>query len=365
MNEMEYWYWINNIEGIGRIVIRRLLECFGNPKAVFDAEEQDIREIVSKNKNMLSFLESRDPERIRMDIEQMKQRHIGFLYPDSKEYPYQFREITDSPYGIYYYGKLPDKKKSIAIIGARNASRYGLEMARFFGRELAKCGISIISGLARGIDGNAHRGALEAGGYTLGILGCGIDQVYPLENYELFMQMKETGGILSESNIGVAPHAGLFPQRNRLIAAMCDGILIIEAMEKSGTFITVDQGLEYGKDIFAIPGRITDVKSVGCNNLIKYGAHVVTNVEDILEVIDRKNTSENHNNSPIDVLSNKNSLAPLEKIVYDCLRIEARYLDEIIDESKVAPQDVCKALNMMSLRGIVVEPTRNYFAIKI
>ena len=240
-------------------------------------------------------------------------------------------------------------------------------MARFFGKELSKCGIGIISGLARGIDGMAHAGALEVEGYTLGVLGCGIDRIYPEENYRLFVQMEKSGGILSESNLGVLPVPGLFPQRNRLIAGLSDGILVVEAMEKSGTFITVDQGLEQGREIFALPGRITDKTSAGCNNLIKLGAHMITEVEDILEIlqINRKNVHKTGKINDFTAEVNKMSLAPLEKMVYSCLRIEPKYLDDIILETKITPQEVCATLNRLSVRGAVVETAKNYYAVKL
>jgi DNA processing protein len=179
--------------------------------------------------------------------------------------------------------------------------------------------------------------------------------------------MEKKGGILSESNMGVKPVAGLFPQRNRLIAGLSDGILVVEAREKSGTFITVDQGLEQGKEIFSIPGRIMDSQSVGCNNLIKLGAHMVTEVEDILQILhmEEKSSPKLDYQEHLQDTSHKMSLAPLEKMVYSCLRIEPRYLEDVVKEMRVAPQDVCKALNRMILAGIVVEPSRNYYAIKL
>lgn len=368
MNEEFYWYWLNNINGIGRVSIRKLLEEFETPKNIYLADEKEISMILQKEDREKSFFLSKREEEIQNGLARLKAKKIRFVHPDSEEYPEKLRVIPDMPYGLYVKGSLPaEDKKSVAIIGARSSTRYGKEMARYFGRELSKCGISIISGLARGIDGMAHTGALENDGYTLGVLGSGIDRVYPEENYKLFMQMERTGGIVSESNVGIAPAPGLFPQRNRLIAGFSDGILVIEAMEKSGTFITVDQGLEQGKEIFALPGRVLDVKSKGCNNLIKLGAHMVTEVSDILEILhmNSKNVENIVEMEALDDKIHKKSLAPLEKIVYSCLRIEPKYLDDIIGEVKLAPQDVCMSLNKLILMGAVCETTRNYYAIKL
>lgn len=368
MKEDFYWYWLNNINGVGRVSIRKLLEEFETPENIYHAEENDIILLLQKSDKIKSFFESKNEEAIKRGLDRLKAKKISFIHQDSINYPDRLKVIPDAPYGLYLKGVFPkEDKKSIAIIGARNCTRYGKEMARYFGRELAKYGVSIISGLARGIDGMAHIGALEGEGYTLGVLGSGIDRVYPEENYKLFMEMECTGGIVSESNVGIAPAPGLFPQRNRLIAGFADGILVIEAMEKSGTFITVDQGLEQGKEIFALPGRVLDAKSAGCNNLIKLGAHMVTEVSDIVEILhlNSKNVENKVEIEGINDKIHKKSLAPLEKIVYSCLRIDPKYLDDIIGEAKLAPQEVCMILNKLVVMGEICETTRNYYALKL
>lgn len=368
MTDELYWYWFNNICGVGRKTMYRLLELFGNPNVIFEMADEEILPYLNDEKTRVAYIQSKNTGKIEYEYEELLKRKIRFLYPGHLEYPKKYHEIMDAPLGLYLKGRMPnDNQKAIAIIGARNCTRYGMEMARFFGRELANCKVAVISGLARGVDGMAHAGALEVQGYTIGIVGGGIDQIYPKENYDLFMKMEKSGGILSESNVGVVPSAGLFPQRNRLIAGLCDGILVVEAMERSGTFITVDQGLEQGKEIFAIPGRITDSKSVGCNDLIKLGAHAVTSVEDVLEIlnVNEKNTRIHSRKMLLSCGSSKMLLAPREKIVYSCLRIEPRYLDDIIGEAKIAPQEVCKILNQLSLAGVIIESPRNYYAIRL
>lgn len=363
-----YWYWLNNISGIGRKTIHKLLEAYHTPEQIYLSEEEEVGRFFIRNKQLEAFHLSKNESYILKSYHQLKKKGIRFLHPDLPEFPKRLRQIPDCPTGLYLKGQLlSDEHKSIAIIGARDCTRYGSEMARFFGRELSLNGVSVVSGLARGIDGMAHAGALEAGGYTLGVLGCGIDRIYPEENYQLFMQMEQTGGILSESNLGVMPSPGLFPERNRLIAGMADGILVVEAKEKSGTFITVDQGLEQGKEIFALPGRILDTKSAGCNRLIKLGANMVTEVQDILEILhlERKTTAKRNDLGQDVIYINKMSLAPIEKMVYSCLRIEPKYLDEIIMETRIAPQQVCMALNQLVVSGIAAETASNYYAIRL
>lgn len=366
-NNTFYWYWLSNIPGVGRAHVDKLLDVFVTPENIFHANEHDICDVLQTNHLQKQFFHSKDEKNIIHSYKMLADKEIQFIHRDSENYPHRLKELYDAPYGLYLKGRLPnEEKKAIAIIGARSCTRYGSEMARFFGQELARYDIPIVSGLARGIDGMAHRGALEGNGYTLGVLGCGIDQVYPKENYDLFIQLEEKGGIISESNLGVPPKSGLFPLRNRLISAFCDSILVVEAMERSGTFITVDQGLEQGKEIFAIPGKITDKKSAGCNHLIQMGAHLVTDVKDIINIF-QINTKDDSVTlmERISNPSQKIALAPLEKMVYSCLRIEPRYLDDIIDEVQIAPQDVCMAINRMIMNGVVIETTRNYYAIRL
>lgn len=368
MGHEKYWFWLLNIPGMSRNKMKKLLTVFKEPEYIYYASVEELSPFFQTQQQQDRFLEWKDFRLVNDLYENMKKQQIHFLYFNGPGYPKKLLQIPDPPLGLYCKGSLPDEsRKSIAIIGARNCTRYGKEMAEYFGKELAKHGINVISGLARGIDGCAHRGALRGNGYTLGILGGGIDQVYPKENYDLFMEMEEKGGVLSESNIGIKPYAALFPERNRLIAGFSDGILVVEAMEKSGTFITVDQGLEQGKDIFAIPGRIMDERSAGCNRLIKLGAHMVTEVSDILNLYhltDKTGDLENPMHYKEDMI-HKMSLAPVEKMVYSCLQIEPKYLDDIIAEVNLAPQEVCKSLNRLVILGIITETTCNYYGLKI
>ncbi|MBQ9983174.1 MAG: DNA-processing protein DprA [Lachnospiraceae bacterium] len=362
------WYWLHSAPGLSRQSKQKMLDYYGEPEKIFTATKEQLEPFFRRKDYLEQFLSSRCEERIRKTYEEMNRKGIHFTHIEAMDFPSCLKVIPDPPIGLFYRGEMPsEEKKTIAIIGSRDCTRYGSEMARFFGRELARVGFQVVSGLARGIDGMAHEGALEVGGYTIGVLGCGVDVVYPVENYELFMQMEKTGGILSESMPGQQPYSGLFPQRNRLISGLADGILVVEAMEKSGTFITVDQGLEQGKEIFALPGRIVDEKSRGCNNLIKLGAHMVTEVQDILEVLhfESKDMRSLFEITQGKAFLHKNLLAPNEKIVYSCLRVEPQYLDRIIQKAQIAPQEVCMALNHLTVLGGVVETTRNYYALRI
>ena len=222
-----------------------------------------------------------EPERIE---EELAQAGISFVSALEEGFPDKLREIPDPPFGIYYKGKMPgETEPAAAIIGARLASGYGREQARRFGRQIGACGIAVISGMARGIDGIAQKAALDAGGKSYAVLGCGVDICYPEENRELYERLQQQGGVLSEYPPGMQPIAKLFPPRNRIISGLSDLVLVIEARKRSGTLITVDMALEQGREVYALPGRVSDALSDGCNRLIRQGAGPATCPQDILE----------------------------------------------------------------------------------
>jgi len=222
-----------------------------------------------------------EPERIE---EELARAGIGFVSALEEGFPEKLREIPDPPFGIYYKGSMPlENEPAAAIIGARLASGYGREQARRFGRRIGARGISVISGMARGIDGIAQKAALDAGGRSYAVLGCGVDICYPEENRELYERLQQLGGVLSEYPPGMQPIAKLFPPRNRIISGLSDLVLVIEARKRSGTLITVDMALEQGREVYALPGRVSDALSDGCNRLIRQGAGPATCPQDILE----------------------------------------------------------------------------------
>ena len=358
--EAVYWFWLVNIPGVGRKLQSYLLERFHTPQELFRAKEEEVSEIL-KPKALESFCNSRDKNKICNQYNDLRERGITFLWSEHEEYPKRLKHLYDYPYGIYCKGMLPPPQKpSIAIVGARNASLYGKEMAMYMAKELAKRGFSVISGLARGIDECAHVGALKENGYTLGILGCGINICYPKENYDIFRRMEREGGIMSEYPLNTSPHAGLFPMRNRLIAAMADGILVVEAKAKSGSLITVDQGLELGRDIFALPGKPFDELCKGCNDLIKSGAKMVTDVEDIVEEYQNNYVfSENFQTE------NKNPLVKKEKMVYSVLRLEPKYIDTIIEETQLPVSEVMTLLMSLEMKGYIKQAKRNYYSVNL
>lgn len=352
------WFWLCNIRGIGRTAISKLLEYFGSPLGIYEADGQQLDRCINPSQRE-AVVNSRNKKQIREQLNRVKNLGIAFLWRDHPLYPRRLGQLFDAPYGLYLRGRLPvQEQRTIAIVGARKADYYGMEMAFYFGRELAKLGIGVISGLAYGVDGQAHQGALAGEGYTLGILGSGINVCYPRENYKIYRRMGEEGGILSEYGLDVSPRAGLFPVRNRLIAAMADGILVTQAKAQSGSLITVDQGLELGRDIFAIPGRLGDELSEGCNQLIQSGARMVTGVEDILE-------EWGHRLHPsVDFkIHRENTLVKISKMVYSCMRLEPKYIDTIIEETHLSISELLPILMELERQGYVKQTRRNYYSV--
>ncbi len=284
--EQPYAYWLM-CAPIGDAVKSRLLLQFGRPGAVFEASEKvllDSTLSIGKKEKWIAYIKERNEKNIKREYEGLQTKGILF-YPEYHPlFPAKLLSIPARPFGIFVKGKLPDiRQRSLAIVGARDCSEYGQYVAKHFAEKMAQNGVAVISGLARGIDGIAQRAAMEAGGESFGVLGCGADICYPKSNEKLYRMCMEHGGILSTYLPGTPPTPNLFPPRNRIISGLSDGILIIEAREKSGTIITADLALEQGRDVFVIPGRVTDRLSDGCNSLIRQGASLIQSPEQLLE----------------------------------------------------------------------------------
>lgn len=368
MTHEEYNYWLANISHIGSKKIESLLQYFGSAEEIFKATKDSLIKYRIDCQDNARFgiteiefiLSNRDPEKIHNNYAKLQKNGIYFVAKDDVRYPEKLKNIYNPPFALYIKGRLPEPAdKILAVVGARECSPYGAEIARFLSSAVAKEGIAVVSGLARGIDSYAHEGALSAGGITYGILGCGIDICYPKENINLYQELLQEGGIISEYAPGISPIAGNFPMRNRIISGLSDGILVVEAREKSGSLITVDMGLEQGKNIYAIPGRITDKVSIGCNNLIKMGAKLVTTPRDILEdlIPDYEQIQDN-------LKKNNKFLETNGKIVYACLSLEPTHIENIVNQSGLSMDLVMEQLLLLELRGFVKQTMKNYYIVQ-
>ena len=281
-SKQPYAYWLGNIPSIGNKTIHYLLDVFEYPEVIYQTSEQELSAHLTK-KQLANLLASRETWDIQKNYQLLCQKRISFLPCYHPAFPTKLKNIPDPPYCIYFVGKLPSiNEPLIAIIGARSCSEYGRKTAEYFSKAFAEANIGIVSGLARGIDGYSQTVALSNGGRTYAILGCGVDICYPAENFPIYQKIPASGALISEYPPGTQPRSNLFPQRNRIISGLCDALLVIEAKEKSGTLITVDMALEQGREVYAVPGRICDALSFGCNRLIKQGASIATSPQDIV-----------------------------------------------------------------------------------
>lgn len=286
MQDREVMFFLQSMNGFGKKTIQRLWDYFECGKAVFEAPEKELEKILLPAQYK-TFLWEREHKCPSEEIRRLKQRGIEYYSIFDEGYPKRLLQIADRPNGLFVRGELPDEGQfTVSVVGTRKHSYYGEKQTRQFSRIIAEKGIPIVSGMAKGIDGIAQRTALEYGGKTYAVLGCGVDICYPRENERLFEQIPKCGGIISEYPPGTMPAAGLFPLRNRIISALCDILLVMEAREKSGTLITVDMALEQGKEIRVLPGRVDDVLSKGCNRLISQGADILPCMEEFEKELD-------------------------------------------------------------------------------
>mgnify|MGYP005766931969 FL=1 len=293
LESKKYWVWFSLIKGLGCIRKKKLLEIYKNPMNIYNLDKKQLLEINGIGKETVSrIINSKNIDIINKHIEYMELNDIDIININEKEYPYNLKQIYDAPISLYVKGdKNTLNNKNIAIIGCRECSDYGKKAAKYFAYNLSKENVNIVSGLARGIDSYAHIGNICAVneykincGKTIAVVGNGLDIVYPKENYDVANRIIETGGIIiSEYPCGTKPDKMNFPARNRIISGISDGVLVVEAKEKSGTLITVDFALEQGRDVFVVPGNINSINSVGTNDLIKQGAKCVTTYREVLD----------------------------------------------------------------------------------
>lgn len=285
---IKYWLAINKIPEIGPVTVKKLWERFGSIKAVWEAPDSEILAVEGLNaKAVQGFLKQRgsiDPE---AEIKTLTDPNIQTLTWDDEEYPELLKHIYDPPPVLYVKGRLNSgAEKSIAIVGTRHATQSGLETARKLAYELAASGIAVVSGLAAGIDTEAHKGALDAKGRTIAVFGCGVDKIFPAENRSLAQEIERSGALVSEFPLGYPTDKSNFPRRNRIISGLSLGTVVIEGHYKSGAMITAKQALDQGREVFAVPGQVGTEQTKGPHWLIKQGAKLVETVDDILEELD-------------------------------------------------------------------------------
>jgi DNA processing protein len=354
------WLALALTPGLGARTAGKLLLEFGSPDAIFNAsltslEGQRLPAAVAQ------ALHSKRPlSDAAKELAQVQAAGCRLVTWDEPEYPARLREIYDPPPLLYVLGKVELLSKHvISVVGARRPTPYGNQMAERLSKDLADRGLVIASGLARGIDASAHKGALASPcGGTIGILGCGIDVVYPKENKKIFQEMEQRGAIVSEFPMGTFPAPQNFPIRNRIISGMALGVVVVEAAQYSGSLITARLGMEFGREVFAVPGNATQPASFGPNQLIKQGAKLVTSWEDVVEELPTPVRAEL---MPVENVPSEEraalveqSLGPIERPLYALLGVdEARQIDELVELSGLSSSEVLAALFDLELKGVV------------
>ncbi len=355
---MHYDYWLANIPGIGSKTIQKLLLAAGSAEEIYrmgEAQTEKLAGIGLKLKERLRDAKRKDFER---EYEELRQKDVCFTSSEQKNYPNKLRNMPDPPYALYWKGELVEESAcSVAIVGARQCSEYGYAVAKELGVKLASCGAVIVSGMARGIDAGGQWGAIKGGGKTFAVLGCGPDVCYPSEARNLYAEiLNKKGGILSEYPPGTQPRAGYFPCRNRIIAGLCDCVVVVEAKERSGSLITVDCALEQGKDVYAVPGRICDSLSAGCNSLIEQGAGIVLSVEELIEKLGLLPTHELNCRNFKNLLLEKQ-----ERMVYCCLGCQPKNIETLLRETALSMSELSAALAKLIQKEYIIECFKNYY----
>ncbi len=367
MNEMTKlcWYWLAKLEVLGAAGRARLLQRFKTVEKLYGLTEKQVAAVEwLREDQSAALLDTEIKCQAEKEFHKLSQKGIQFIIREEEDFPESLLQIPNAPDFLFYKGSLPrEDALSVAVIGARACSACGRRQAEQFSRELAAAGVQIISGMARGIDGYSQQAALEYGS-SYAVLGCGVDYCYPPENFRLYEELLEKGGVLSEFPPGSKPLAYHFPMRNRLIAGLSDGLLVIEARKKSGTLITVDCALEQNKPVFAIPGREDEQLNAGCNELLQDGACAVRNAMELLHALAGECFGIMESQKMKNMKKNIFLLEEAEKIVYANVSLEPKHLEELLSLTGWAPEKMMQILVSLELKGMIYSPAGNYYMAK-
>jgi DNA processing protein len=347
-NELKYWVGFSRMPGIGRVKISQLLDYFNTLEHAWKAPTDDLKKSGLDSKTVENIVNLRTSIAPDEEIDSLRKYKVKVLTCNSPDYPQRLKEIYDYPPVLYIRGDLlTEDECCLAVVGTRRATVYGRQVTEEIVTDLARNGITIVSGLARGIDSIAHRAALDAGTRTMAVFACGLDIVYPAENAKLAREIMEHGALISEYPLGTKPKADNFPRRNRIMSGLSLGVLVIEAGESSGALITANQALEQNREVFAVPGSIFSPASRGTNHLIQEGAKLVRNYVDILEELNltiMAQQLEMKELLPVD---------ETESLLIKQLSREPTHIDDICRHSGMAAALVGSVLTMMELKGTV------------
>jgi len=347
--ELEFWVATSAIPGVGTATFNYLLKYFKRLQKFWDAPASEIQKLKLDSKTRESIIRFRNEISPRLYLDTVYERGIKVVSVIDRDYPANLRQISDAPPVLYFRGNLlPADDLAIAVVGARFATSYGRQVTEKFVFELVNSGLTIVSGLARGIDSFAHRAALDAGGRTIAVLGSGVDTIYPPENKKLAEEIVKCGALVSEFPLGFPSVPSNFPARNRIISGLSLGVLVTEAAEDSGSLITAGQAAEQGREVFAVPGPIVSKMSKGANNLIKEGVHPATEASDILQILEIERRKVK-----VKAESRKKPQDKVQAKILAVLDGSSKHVDLIARETGLSIDKVSSALSLMELSGFV------------
>ena len=365
-----YWLWLSSIRGMGAVKLSRMLREWPDAEAVYYESEERILAFMKKQERFRErdFLEfcaaKREMEFCRREWDRLNREGVRVVSVDRSDYPERLKTIPGAPPILFVKGdwRLGQEKNTpvLAVVGTRRASLYGREAAAALGKACAEYGVTLVSGMAAGIDGIAQRECLKHGGYSIGVLGSGLGYQFPAGNRDLYMEMEERGALISEEWYQTPPQAVLFPKRNRIISGLAEAVVVVEAAEKSGSLITADYALEQGRDVYAVPGRLNDPVSSGCNRLIAQGAYLLENVEYF--------AAEFAGRAKFDIQPPaapewEKDLPEKEKLIYQNIGTEPVYIGRLQEKSGLEPGELQLCLLQLEWKGYIQQISAGYYSL--
>lgn len=358
------WFVLKSVPGIGNHLFKRLIECFNSPENVFEASGEDLLEVKGITPRLITAIKhhkTRDP--VKRDFDLVMKKGYKIVTMSDTDYPPLLLQIPDPPPFLYVFGRLNGSFKNIAVVGSRNATEYGISTTRRLCKDLALLKMTIVSGMAIGIDSAAHQGALMGKGNTIAVLGSGLEIVYPAENRKLFHRIAENGAVISEFPLLTEPEPHNFPIRNRIISGISLGTVVVEATKRSGSLITARLAAEQNREVFAIPGSIHSFKSTGTHTLIKQGAKLVEHAQDIMEeilyIIGGPHETDKTGN---EIMESTSQLSSDESLVFESIGVYPVHIDDLARKLSMKPGKLSSILLQLELKGIVHQSPGKLFS---
>jgi DNA processing protein len=356
------WFVLKSVSGIGDLLFKRLIDRFNSPELVFEATRENLVEVKGITPRLADAIKQRKiGDSVKKDLDLVMQKRYKIVTMTDIEYPPLLLQIPDPPPFLYVLGRLNGSIRNIAVVGSRNATRYGISTTRRLCHDLAKLKMTIASGMAVGIDSAAHEGALMGKGSTIAVLGSGLERVYPEQNRKLSHQIAENGAVISEFPLKTEPDAHNFPRRNRIISGMSLGTVVVEATKRSGSLITARLAAEQNREVFAVPGSIQSFKSTGTHTLIKQGAKLVEHAQDIMEEFSHMITPVGKDKPADNKIKKISRLSPDERLVFESLEPYPVHIDDIDRKLSIEAGRLSSILLQLELKGIAQQSPGKLF----